>query len=284
MGDGYTIDPKDLVELKNSSGSSLTVHLYGATVISWKCQETEHIFVSSKSLFNNKKAIRGGIPLVFPQFGAWDLGPQHGFARINRWSLKEQKKEQNGDCSAVFTLTDNESTKAMWDFKFELQYTVKLQAESFVTSLKVSNTDSKSFDFTCLLHTYLKVPDVTTVKVTGLSGLTYTDKVTDGGQHKEEREVVVVAENVDRIYENTPDVHNVLNTMNGRNIKIVKTNLPDTVVWNPWVEKAKGMADFGDNDYPEMICVEAGLVSSRKSLSPGEEYTGSQIISIYRED
>jgi D-hexose-6-phosphate mutarotase len=32
-------------------------------------------------------------------------------------------------------------------------------------------------------------------------------------------------------------------------ISIQKTNFPDAVVWNPWVDKAKGMADFGDEEY-----------------------------------
>jgi len=280
MGDEYTKDPKDLVELKHSNGSSLTVHLYGATVISWKCQDTEHMFVSSKAHFNNKKAIRGGIPIVFPQFAAWDLGPQHGFARISRWTLKQQNKEENGACSAVFSLRENETTKAMWDFKFELEYTVVLQAEGFSTSLNVRNTDSKPFDFTCLFHTYWKVPDVTKVKVSGLSGLTFDDKLTDEGKQKEEREFVTIAKNVDRVYEKTPDQHVVQNAMNGRSLKIVKKNMPDTVVWNPWVEKAQAMADFGDTDYPEMICVEAGHVCNRIQLAPGEDYTGSQTVSI----
>ena len=40
--------------------------------------------MSKKSVFDGKKAIRGGIPFVFPIFGASNILPQHGFARIAR--------------------------------------------------------------------------------------------------------------------------------------------------------------------------------------------------------
>lgn len=41
----------------------------------------------------------------------------------------------------------------------------------------VSFTDEKPFEFTTLLHTYFRVPDVTKTTVSGLTGLTYVDKV-----------------------------------------------------------------------------------------------------------
>jgi len=272
------MDPNDTVILEHENGSKLTVHLFGATVVSWVTGGEENIFISSKSLFDNKKAIRGGIPVVFPQFGPWEPGPQHGFARIQRWAVKQPPLKTQDACTAVFTLTDNDATRAMWDFRFELCYTVTLSASGFTTSFSVTNTDTNDFDFTCLLHTYFKVPDVTQVKVTGLQGMTYTDKVLAGSTYTEDRNEVTVAENVDRVYSCTPDEHVLHGAMGGASIRIKKTNLPDTVVWNPWAEKAASMADFGDNDYPHMICIEAGHVTSRKQLAPGEEFTGSQTI------
>jgi len=35
-----------------------------------------------------------------------------------------------------------------------------------------------AFDFTCLLHTYFRVPDVTKAAVSNLQGCTFNDKVT----------------------------------------------------------------------------------------------------------
>ncbi|XP_006823154.1 uncharacterized protein LOC102810077, partial [Saccoglossus kowalevskii] len=79
----------DLVVLDRGDNVCVTVHLHGATVLSWQCCGQEWLFVSKQAVYDNKKAIRGGIPVVFPNFGPWDLGPQHGFARISRWTLSQ---------------------------------------------------------------------------------------------------------------------------------------------------------------------------------------------------
>lgn len=73
--------------------------MFGATVISWKAREKggpgepiERIFVSSKAILDGSKAIRGGIPVVFPCFGPPEHPdhsklPQHGFARNEFWTF-----------------------------------------------------------------------------------------------------------------------------------------------------------------------------------------------------
>ena len=60
---------------------------------------------------------------------------------------------------------------------------------------------------------------------------------------------------------------------------ITREALTDVVVWNPWIEKAKGMADFGpDEAYKNMICVEAGSLASWQTLEAGEAWEGGQSI------
>ena len=113
---------------------------------------------------DGSKAIRGGIPVVFPNFGPWKLGPQHGFARISNWEVLEEKED-----FVILTLSDNKETRQMWDFGFTLQYTVRIENNKLYTILTVKNTDEKEFDFTALLHTYFKV-DVSTLEVTGFKG------------------------------------------------------------------------------------------------------------------
>jgi len=238
--------------------------------------------VSTKSHFDNKKAIRGGIPIVFPNFGPWSQGPQHGFARIQRWQVEQQPAtDASGDVTAVFLLIDNEETRALWDFKFELRYKVTLLDSGFTTSLQVTNSGQKAFDFTCLLHTYFQVDNIDNVRVTGLSGSTYVDKVQDGAQDKETRQQLSISDNVDSIYMDTQDEHRICNvTDEGKALRLVKTNMPDTVVWNPWKAKAAAMSDMGDQDYKNMLCVEAGHVTSRITLPPGEVFTGQQTVTL----
>lgn len=51
-------------------------------------------------------------------------------------------------------------------------------------------------------------------------------------------------------------------------------------MWNPWVEKAREIQDFGDDEYPNMICVEAGHVSAPVILLPGTAFEASEILQV----
>lgn len=272
-GDGFVLLTRD-------RKTSCKVHLFGATLTSWVNQGEEMIFVSEKAKFDNKAAIRGGIPIVFPNFGPWKLGPQHGFARISPWTVeKPAAKNENGDVVASFSLEDNEYTRAMWnENKFKVTYTVVLGDNSLQTSLRVDNTGSAAFDFTCLLHTYFRVPDVTTAAVSNLRGCTFTDKVGADIIAVEDRDLVTVDKPVDRIYEKTPNEHLISGVTGQRTISLQKVNLPDTVVWNPW-EKALTMADLGAG-YVNMLCVESGHVVEPVHLPPGRQFVASQILTV----
>ena len=72
--------------LHSSQSSSATVYLHGAHVTSWTSLAGEELlFMSDQAVFAPPKALRGGVPICFPQFS--DMGPmaaQHGFARLCR--------------------------------------------------------------------------------------------------------------------------------------------------------------------------------------------------------
>lgn len=98
--------------------------------------------------------------------------------------------------------------------------------------------------------------------------------------YQEGRDVVTISEWTDRIYQNTPQEHVITNVVSGRKMRIQKYNFPDTVVWNPWVDQAKDIPDFGDDEYPNMVCVESGHVSSPVILLPGTAFEASQILQV----
>ncbi len=117
--------------------------------------------------------------------------------------------------------------------------------------------------------------------MTGLLGCTFIDKTREPpNSYQECRDVVSIGEWTDRIYTHTPSEHIITNVVSGRKMRIQKYNLPDTVIWNPWVEKAKEIADFGDDEYPNMICVESGHVSTPVTLMPGTAFEASQILQV----
>ncbi|KAI9576524.1 hypothetical protein GQX74_009581 [Glossina fuscipes] len=239
--------------------------------------------------FDGKRSIRGGVSFVFPQYGAWSFGAQHGFARITRWNLERPPERlHNGDVEAIFSLMDNEFTRSMWNYQFRITYRLILREKELHFHIGVYNPSKElSFTFNLLLHTYLKVPDVRRCQITGLHVytkifFTLYDKTRDGAIYQEGREVVAVNEWTDRIYQHTPQEHIVTNVVSGRKMRIHKYNFPDTVIWNPWVDKAREITDFGDDEFPNMLCVEAGHVSSPVILLPGTAFEASQIMQMFK--
>lgn len=269
----------NVVTLECGDGTLAKVHLYGATVISWKNKGVEQLFLSSLTKLDGSKAIRGGIPLVFPNFSTWSCGPKHGFARICWWKTVEEKKLEDGGAEASFSLEDTEETRAMWNFKFHLRYTVTLRPGSLTSSLHVTNDDSKPFDFTTLIHTYFRVSQISDCSVTGFEGCKYDDKVVNEDGKLETRAKVVIDKNVDYVYASAGSNGHVVDSRD-RKVKLEKQNLPDTVLWNPWIQLAKEMGDLDDDGYLYMVCVEAGHVASRKVLPAGETFKCSQTLTV----
>lgn len=271
---------QEQVVLARQLESSANVQLHGATVTSLTLNGCDRLFVSEKAVFNNKKAIRGGIPVIFPQFGPWDLGAQHGFARTTPWVLTDKQTDPKKEVLCTFELEDDLETRSIWNHKFKIKYTVALKKKNAVFDFSVTNTGLAKLEFTCLLHTYFRVDDIANVSITGLNGLEYVDKVRGGATFTEDRDLVTVGENYDRVYQQTPNKHEIRNTIDGATIILEKNNFPDTVVWNPWAEKAKQMSDFGDDEYTKMICVEAGHVSTPVTLQPEQTFFASQSIAV----
>lgn len=59
----------------------------------------------------------------------------------------------------------------------------------------------------------------------------------------------------------------------------MRDNLEEVVVWNPWVDKSAGMADFAPKDgWKTMVCAEAGSVKSWQKLEKGDAFEGAQVI------
>jgi glucose-6-phosphate 1-epimerase len=282
------------IEASLPSGESVTVYLYGATVTSWKANGEEQLFLSEKAHLDGSKPIRGGIPLVFPVFGpppqnhATSALPQHGFARNSTWEFlgKSSSDSGAGDLAVKldFGLNHNmlsEDFKKAWPYEFGLVYSVTLSKDGLATSLNVTNEGKQNFDFQVLMHTYLRVADISDIRVKNLESKTYIDKVRNASTHTESSNALAITEEVDRVYQElNPEKPIVVTSADDKTLfSIAREALTDIVVWNPWIEKAKGMADFSPDDaYKNMICVEAGSVSGWQTLEAGDSWEGGQSI------
>ncbi|KAK4205195.1 galactose mutarotase-like domain-containing protein [Triangularia verruculosa] len=288
-----------LVTATLPTGESITVLLYGATVISWKdSSSSEKLWLSSAAKLDGTKPVRGGIPLVFPVFGPpppdhsqTSSLPQHGFARTSRWEFlgkstsESSGTQQTGDLSVkldfgLSSAADGLDPKAKdaWGYKFNLIYSVTLNRKDLTTSLVVTNDDDRPFDCQVLMHTYLKVNDITKVSISGLDNSSYIDKVDSASTKTQSGEIKIEGE-TDRVY--TADGP-VTVAEDGKTLyTVTRDNLSDVVVWNPWIEKAKGMGDFEPKDgYKEMLCVEPGSVGGWQTLEKGDAFEGAQTITL----
>ncbi|KAH8169064.1 aldose 1-epimerase domain-containing protein [Sarocladium implicatum] len=274
------------------TGESIEVMLYGATVISWKSASgDEKLWLSEAAKLDGSKPVRGGIPLVFPVFGtaagheATSQLPQHGFARNSRWEFLG-KSTSEGSSSSVkldFGLSSenlDESIRSKWPFSFGLLYSVTLDRDSLNTTLVVTNDGDIPFECQTLMHTYLRVNDISQIEITGLENSSYIDKV-DGASTKTQSSTVAITGETDRVYTPAkgPKHPVVVLDKQGTLFRIVRDNLEDVVVWNPWVDKSAGMADFEPKDgWKNMICVEAGSVKGWQKLDKGDALEGAQTI------
>ncbi|XP_072141456.1 uncharacterized protein [Dermacentor andersoni] len=251
------------------------------------------LFLSDRSLRDSKSPIRGGIPLVFPNFGAWELGPHHGFAHTSEWTVQQAPaeplvdwicsqlqgsfvlsfhQEANGDKAVTLSLQDNDYTRSIWNHGFQLLYRVALRKAQLHLELSVENKGTEAFEFTALLHPYWRMADVRRCTLSGCHGVVYTDKTRDVGESREEREYVTVSQWTDNVYKSTEPVHKLTAVGAGKTLTIEKENLPDTVVWNPWAKMAADLEDFGSEEYLHMLCVEPGHVARPVRLEPSGRF------------
>ncbi|XP_057817053.1 putative glucose-6-phosphate 1-epimerase isoform X2 [Cryptomeria japonica] len=262
---------------------TLTVLLYGGQVISWKNEHGEELlFLSNKALFKPPKAIRGGIPICFPQLGSFGSLEQHGFARNRTWAVDSSPSPlplANNKSTVDLILKPTDEDMKIWPRSFELRLRVCLGPGKLVLIPRVRNTDTKPFSFTFALHTYLSVSDISEVRVEGLETLDYFDNLNEKKRSTEQADAITFDDEVDRVYLSTPTKIAIIDHEKKRTYELRKEGLPDAVVWNPWDKKSKAIPDFGDEEYKQMVCIEAAAVEHAIVLKPCEEWKGRQELS-----
>ncbi len=261
----------DLPKLEISTRwSDAELYLQGAHITRFqKKNEPPVLFLSQVSRFQPGNAIRGGIPIIFPWFGAREGEPMHGFARTQTWLLKEILILGNGEVSLRLCLPD--SPEAALFSKFSLEYLVTF-GESLTAELIVKNENvDQDFVFENCLHTYFNVGDISAASLRGLKGTDYLDKPDNFSRKSETNEELRISGETDRVYLNTKATVEIHDRILRRKILVEKTGSNSTVVWNPWIARAQQMPDFGNEEYLHMVCVESGNVAENKiALSPGQ--------------
>lgn len=253
--------------------SSAEIYLHGAHVTYFqKNGEAPLLWMSAESKFDANSPIRGGVPVILPWFGAKEGASAHGFARVKEWALKEVGVSADGSMTVQLKLPQCPEMAASTPFTVNYFVTV---GEKLELKLVLANVSSdKTLEIEECLHSYFTVGDIASVKVRGLKGVKYLDKVSGMTDRTETNEEIVVASEVDRVYKDTTGTVEIHDEKLRRVIQVEKEGSASTVVWNPWIAKSKAMADFGDEEYHGMVCVETGNVGKNKLvIGPGKTHT-----------
>jgi glucose-6-phosphate 1-epimerase len=261
------------VRLDAPDGASAIVLLHGAQVVSWRpASGGERLFLSERARFGPGASVRGGMPVIFPQFNVRGPLPRHGFARNLTWQLARCEVGTD-DALCVLQLTDEPTTRALWPHAFALELTACVRGDRLDVELAVTNTGDETFEFIAALHTYLRVGDIGTVQLLGLQGAQYLDFTRDVTLTDQDDALRIYGE-TDRIYFG---MDRPLRLRDGRNaVDITIQEFRDVVVWNPGRERSAPLQDMTPDGYRNMLCVEAALIEPAQALAAGESWTGLQ--------
>ena len=233
------------------------VYLQGAHVTEFQPRQMDApvLFMSSQALFAQGKAIRGGVPICFPWFGAHPDDPSqpaHGLARTSPWDLLETH-EEHGNIVLRFGLV-----LPPFDLGFRVMF-----GDTLEYFMEVTNRSSSNQSFELALHTYLQLGAVDQVTIRGLEELSFLDQLS-GVWHPASGSPIRFHEETDRIYQGMAGRIAIEDRAYGRMTTIESTGSKSTIVWNPWIAKSRRMADFGDEEYLKMCCVETANVRQQR--------------------
>jgi glucose-6-phosphate 1-epimerase len=256
--------------------ASATVAMYGGQLVSYKPAHAEHdlFYLSEQAIYQQGKAIRGGVPLCWPWFGDDPEGEgrqAHGFVRNMFWELLDTRIYDEV-VHATFGMESTKLTKKNWwqhDFKLQKKLTI---GEDLTIELTTENCGNKPLTLSEALHSYFLIGDVDQVAVCGLDGTDYLDKTQGFAQLRQEHDVTIDKE-YDSIFIEAPNSAIIHDPVLSRKINIQHDGAENFVIWNPW-DKAANMADLPDEDYKKFICVEtANALANTIRVEPGKTHT-----------
>ena len=263
------------VEIGNASASA-KIAFQGAHLFHYERKnEKPLLWLSKSSDFEVGKAIRGGVPICWPSFGMnnSDL-PQHGFARVGMWKLKNSIERDEETTQATFVLRDTDASRGMWNYKFELELKITI-GKKLIMQLITTNKDEKSFKLTQALHTYFAISDISNIMIKGLNKKPYLDTLTN--KQKNQKGKIKFKGEMDRVYQEVDGEILLKDKMHTTHI--TNKGSSSVVIWNPWKKKCKKMSAMSNEAYKEFVCIEsANAYDDFRVLQPNESHTMGVII------
>lgn len=257
--------------------ATAVVSAYGAQVLSYRPAENQELlWLSPKAQWHNNTPIRGGIPLCWPWFGPANplfnpeqqTLPNHGLVRNRIWQLKLQ--QETNSCVILVLTTTLDSLPYLPD-SVSVDVIISL-SDTLLVQLHCSHPLLQQ----AALHSYFNTGDIHHTQVQPLP-LRYHDNLSKEYINDTGTSLSVTSE-VDRIYFQTSE--NLSIQTPAQHIAITQQGHDSTVLWNPWRDRSKQLADINDDDYLKFICVE----TAHLSVTQAKSLYISQKISITPDD
>ncbi|QIL44909.1 D-hexose-6-phosphate mutarotase [Acidovorax sp. HDW3] len=259
--------------LQAANGDSALLALHGAQLLSWVSAGQERLYLSPQALADGRSAIRGGVPLCFPQFNQRGPLPKHGFARNLPWRVQAQQAD-----GATLVLHDDEATRRLWPQGFAAQLQVQLTPAALQLTLGVHNCSASAWDFTAALHSYLRVADIGRTRLHGLDGCARWDAVAD--RHGRQQGAIGFDGEYDSVLQASA-ASLQLDGGDGLAVHITHSaSWGQVVVWNPGAALCAQLPDMPADGYRQMLCVEAAQIDQRVTLAPGARWSGWQRLQL----
>lgn len=227
-------------------GSRLTACAHGGHLLGWwPAGGSDQLWLSPMARCAPGAVIRGGVPVVFPQFASRGPLPKHGIARDRVWRLELGAGEVTAE------LTDTEATRAIWPHRFTLRLRATAAASALRMELAVRNDGLDSFSFTAALHTYLVAEPGAVLY--GLDGAGAEDNAAGGTPTRVPSGGIDALEHRDLAVRDL-DSQVTLARADGRTLTLERDGFADLVVWHPGADH--GLPDVPGPQAPGFVCLE----------------------------
>ncbi|MFJ4156579.1 D-hexose-6-phosphate mutarotase [Pseudomonas sp. NPDC089752] len=274
-----------------SDRAELLIAQQGAQILSYqRIGEPPLLWLSDQAIFRQGKSVRAGVPVCWPWFGnlqrnppsvqamyKGEQAPAHGLARTRDWQLLAVE-EKGADLHIEFVLPEANGELPGWAHDVELKLHVVL-GDQLTLSLTSRNMGNTPVTISQALHSYFAVSDVRQARVEGVEGLDYIETLADWEQRQQQGALTFTGE-TDRIYLNTPATLSIVDPHWNRRITLTSSGSRSAVIWNPWTDRARELADMADDGWQRMLCIEtANVWDDVVELKPGKQVALSVSIS-----
>lgn len=265
--------------------ADLLIAQQGAQILSYqRIGEPPLLWLSDQAIFRQGKSVRAGAPVCWPWFGnlqrnpatvqamyQGEQAPAHGLARTRDWQLLGIE-EVGATLRIEFELPEAQGALPGWPHKVELKLSMVL-GDDLELTLTSRNLGDAPVTISQALHSYFAVSDVRQARVEGVEGLGYIETLADWEQRQQQGALGFAGE-TDRIYLNTPAQLGIVDPQWGRRITLSASGSRSAVIWNPWTERARELADMADDGWQRMLCIEtANVWDDVVTIAPGASST-----------